>query len=63
MDGIDNLGPDDFATVQSDPNLQLMLRPALNVFYVGMNNTFPPFDDVQRAAGHCHGHRPPAHRR
>jgi peptide/nickel transport system substrate-binding protein len=47
VDGIDNVGPDDFATVQSDANLQLMLREALNVFYVGMNNNFPPFDDVR----------------
>lgn len=46
-DGIDNVGPDDFATVQNDANLQLMIRPALNVFYVGMNNTYPPFDDVR----------------
>ncbi len=26
------------------PDLQLMVRPALNVFYIGMNNTFAPFD-------------------
>ena len=47
VDGIDNVGPSDFATVQGDTNLQLMVRPALNVFYIGMNNTFPPFDDVR----------------
>lgn len=44
VDGIDNIGPDDFAVVEGDANLQLMIRPALNVFYIGMNNTFPPFD-------------------
>ena len=43
VDGIDNPGPDDFAKIQADANLQLIPRPALNVFYVGMNNTFPPF--------------------
>jgi ABC-type transport system substrate-binding protein len=47
VDGIDNVGPSDFATVQGDPNLQLMPREALNVFYIGMNNNFPPFDDVR----------------
>ena len=44
VDGIDNIGPDDFAVVEGDANLQLMIRPALNVFYIGMNNTYPPFD-------------------
>ena len=47
IDGIDNVGPADFEVVQSDPNLQLVIRPALNVFYVGVTNTFPPFDDVR----------------
>ncbi len=45
VDGIDNPGPDDFATISGDPNLQLINRPALNIFYVGMNNTFAPFDN------------------
>ncbi len=31
--------------IEGDSNLQLITRPALNVFYVGMNNTFPPFDN------------------
>jgi len=44
VDGIDNVGPDDFAVVEADSDLQLMVRPALNVFYIGMNNTFAPFD-------------------
>lgn len=47
IDGFDNVGPDDFTTIEGDPNLQLALRPALNVFYVGMTNTFPPFDNVK----------------
>ena len=46
VDGIDNPAPDDFETIAGDTNLQLLERPALNVFYVGMNNTFAPFDDV-----------------
>lgn len=45
VDGIDNIGPEDFATVEADSTLQLKERPALNIFYVGMNNKFAPFDD------------------
>ena len=47
IDGFDNVGPDDFATIECDANLQLALRPALNVFYIGMTNTFAPFDNVK----------------
>jgi len=47
IDGFDNPGPDDFATIQADSTLQLSLRPALNVFYIGMTNTFAPFDNVK----------------
>ncbi len=32
--------------VEADSNLQITNRPALNVFYVGMTNTFAPFDNV-----------------
>ena len=47
VDGIDNVGEEDFETVGADPNLQLLERQALNIMYFGMNNTFPPFDDVR----------------
>jgi len=45
VDGIDNVAPDDIETVQNDSNLQLTPRDPFNVFYVGMNNTFAPFDN------------------
>ena len=38
VDAIDNVGPDDFKTVQDDSNLQLITRPALNTMYIGFNN-------------------------
>lgn len=44
-DGIDNPDPNDFATIEGDANLKLFPRVALNVFYVGMNNTKPPLDN------------------
>ena len=47
VDGIDNLSPDDFATVGSGQQPALLERPALNVFYVGMTDTFAPWDNVQ----------------
>lgn len=47
VDAIDNVGPEDFTTVEGDPNLQLIVRDPLNIFYIGMNNTFPPLDNEQ----------------
>ncbi len=47
IDGMDNPGSDDFATIREDPNLVLYDRPGTNIFYVGMNNWYPPFDDVR----------------
>lgn len=47
VDGIDNPGPDDFKTISGDATLQLKNRPALNVMYVGMTNTFAPFDNIK----------------
>ena len=47
VDGIDNVGTDDFETVAGDSNLQLIERDPLNVFYLGINVDKPPFDDEQ----------------
>jgi peptide/nickel transport system substrate-binding protein len=53
VDAIDNVGPQDFATVQADKNLVLLPREAMNIMYIGMNNTYPPFDkpEVRQAIG------------
>jgi ABC-type transport system substrate-binding protein len=45
IDGMDNPGSDDFAVIETDPNLALYERPGTNVFYLGMNNWYPPFDN------------------
>lgn len=45
VDGIDNIAPDAFDVVAKDANLQLIERPGTNIFYIGMNNTYPPFDN------------------
>jgi peptide/nickel transport system substrate-binding protein len=47
VDLITNVSPDDFETVSGDPNLQLITDPNPNVFYLGMTNTHPPFDNIQ----------------
>jgi ABC-type transport system substrate-binding protein len=39
VDGIDNPGADDFDAIRANPELALFPRTALNVFYLGMNNT------------------------
>jgi ABC-type transport system substrate-binding protein len=44
-DAIDNPSPDDVGKIQADPNLKVMPRPGLNVFYLGMNDTIKPFDN------------------
>ena len=45
VDGIDNPGPDDFATIEGNADLKLFNREALNTMYIGFTNTFAPFDD------------------
>ena len=45
VDGIDNIGPDDFDTVKNNPDLQLLPRVGLNTLYLGFNNTYKPFDN------------------
>ncbi len=45
VDGIDNPGADDFDTIKANPELALFPRTALNVFYVGMNNTKKYWDN------------------
>ncbi|HEY0071679.1 MAG TPA: ABC transporter substrate-binding protein, partial [Chloroflexia bacterium] len=44
-DAIDNPDPNDFATIEGDPSIKLFPRVALNVFYIGMNNTKKPLDN------------------
>jgi ABC-type transport system substrate-binding protein len=46
-DFITNLAASDYATIEGDSNLQLLVDNNPNVFYVGFNNQFPPFDNEQ----------------
>jgi ABC-type transport system substrate-binding protein len=46
-DGIDQVQPEDFETISKDPNLQLIPREALNIFYIGFQVDLPPFNNEQ----------------
>lgn len=47
VDGVDNPGKDDMAAIDGDANLALYPREGLNTFYLGMNQTVAPFDNVK----------------
>lgn len=46
VDVITNVSPDDFETVNADPNLVLLPSANPNILYLGVTNTFEPFNDV-----------------
>ncbi len=46
-DGMTFPGPEDYATIEGDPDLVLLDKPEPNVFYMGFTNTFAPWDDVR----------------
>ena len=47
VDGIDNVGPTDFTTVQNDSTLKLFPREGLNTLYLGMNHNDKPWDNAK----------------
>jgi ABC-type transport system substrate-binding protein len=55
VDGIDNVGTGDFEVIAANPALQLLERPPLNIFYLGMNRDIAPFDNpnVRLAVAHA----------
>ncbi len=46
-DGMTSPGPEGYATIEADADLVLLNKPEPNVFYLGLTNTFPPWDDVR----------------
>ena len=54
-DVIDSPDPTDYSLIQNDPNLELHSRPSLNVYYIGFNNTIPPFDNANVRQGFAMG--------
>ncbi|TQR19303.1 ABC transporter substrate-binding protein [Psychrobacillus vulpis] len=47
IDLADGVNPADGKTVEGDSNLQLFERPSMNVGYLGLTTTRPPFDNVK----------------
>ena len=45
VDGIDGIVPAGVATMADNVALTVLPRPGLNVFYLGLDNAFPPFDN------------------
>ena len=52
IDLMEFLNPDDIPTVKNDPNLQLILRPSMNVGYLWWNVEKEPFGKRRRAPRH-----------
>jgi ABC-type transport system substrate-binding protein len=46
VDGIDNPGREEISQIKADSTLQFLPRPAMNTFYIGMNRSVEPWDDV-----------------
>ncbi|WP_046213107.1 ABC transporter substrate-binding protein [Paenibacillus wulumuqiensis] len=55
IDLMEDLSPDNLATLESNPDLQKFNRPPFNVAYLGFNTTKKPFDDpkVRVALNHA----------
>jgi peptide/nickel transport system substrate-binding protein len=55
VQGYDLVAPEDAETIRSNPDLQLLERPAFNVGYVSINQAIPPLNDinVRRAIAHA----------
>src|SRR5258708_8070156 len=47
IDGMDNPAPGDFAGIQANADYKLYPKPPANIFYLGINNTVKPFDNIK----------------
>lgn len=55
IDLADGINPSDAASIESNSALQLIERPSMNIGYLGLTNTRPPFDNklVRQAVNHA----------
>jgi ABC-type transport system substrate-binding protein len=44
---VQDLALSDFATIRTDPSLELVVRPESMVLYLGLNLSLPPLDDLR----------------
>lgn len=47
IDLADGISPSDAASIESNADLQLLKRPSMNIGYLGLTVTRPPFDNVK----------------
>lgn len=47
VDAAIELNPNDVEVIEKDPNLQVILRPSMNVGYLAINNSVEPYTDVK----------------
>jgi peptide/nickel transport system substrate-binding protein len=55
IQGYDLVEPQDIQTIEGDPNLQILDRPAFNVGYVTINQNMEPMDDIRVRQAVAHG--------
>ena len=55
IQGYDLVEPQDIETIEGDPDLQILDRPAFNVAYVGFNISLPPMDNLEVRKAVAHG--------
>ncbi|MDP5272976.1 ABC transporter substrate-binding protein [Chengkuizengella axinellae] len=55
IDVADGVSPNDGSRIEGESDLQLFTRPSMNVGYLGLTNTRPPFDNklVRQALNHA----------
>ncbi|MFS1513707.1 ABC transporter substrate-binding protein [Chengkuizengella sp. SCS-71B] len=55
IDIADGVSPNDSTRIEGEDDLQLFVRPSMNVGYLGLTNTRPPFDQklVRQALNHA----------
>jgi len=46
-DGIEYVGPGDFAAIEANKDFKLYAIPPVNILYLGINSTVKPFDNVK----------------
>jgi peptide/nickel transport system substrate-binding protein len=55
IDGYDLVDPQDVPTIEEDPDLVILDRPAFNIGFLGINQAFPPMEDLAVRQALIHG--------
>lgn len=47
LDWVQNISPDDYTTLQANPNLKVYDTPSMNMFYIALNTQRGPLEDLR----------------